>query len=139
MTPPDRVVFDAEPLVGHASEEHGSDAVETYLTAVQNGDTEGLVSYVTLTEIRYVLARMYDRGLVDDYIEWLQSIGVTPVGVGEVWSTAADFVLECNPALGDAVALATAADAEAILLVGADDDYDDVSGVDVVRFRDEPA
>lgn len=139
MTPPDRVVFDAEPLVGHANDEQGSEAVERYLTAVQNGETEGLVSYVTLTEVRYVLARMYDRGIADEYLAWIQTIGVTPVGVGEVWSAAADFVLECNPALGDAVALATAADAEAVLLVGADDDYDGVSGVDVVRFRDEPA
>lgn len=139
MTPPDSVVFDAEPLVAHADDEPGSESVGTYLTAVQNGETGGLVSYVTLTEVRYVLARMYDREIADDYLEWLQAIGVTPVGVGEVWASAADFVLECNPALGDAVALATAADAEAVLLVGADDDYDSVSGVEVVRFREEPA
>lgn len=139
MTPPDRVVFDAEPIVAHADDEPGSEAVETYLTAVQNGDTEGLVSYVTLTEVRYVLARMHDRGTADQYLDWLQTLGVTPVDVGEVWSAAADVVLEYNPALGDALALATAADAEAALLVGADDDYDGISGVDVVRFRDEPA
>jgi len=40
-------------------------------------------------------------------------------------------------ALGDAYALATADAVDGTLLVGADDDFDDVED-DVVRFRDEP-
>ena len=39
----------------------------------------------------------------------------------------------------DAFALATAARTDATLLVGADDDYDDVADVPVVRFRTDSA
>jgi hypothetical protein len=53
-------------------------------------------------------------------------------------ATAAEYVLDYNPALGDSFALATAEHMEATLLVGADDDYDTVTGVSIQRFRTEP-
>lgn len=139
MTVPERLVFDAEPLVAHADGEPGSDAVETYLSTVLNGDTSGFVHHVTLTEIRYVIARKYGPDVADEYLEWVLAVGVTPIGAEGTWKRAADFVLDCNPALGDAYALATAQDRDATLLVGADDDYDGVDGVVIERFRTEPA
>jgi len=42
------------------------------------------------------------------------------------------------PALGDAFALATAERVGGTLLIGADDDYDDVEDVSLVRFRADP-
>jgi hypothetical protein len=41
MAIPDRVVFDAEPLIAHADEERGSDVVEESLDAVAAEDTAG--------------------------------------------------------------------------------------------------
>ena len=37
MVVPDSVVFDAEPMIAHADDEPGSDAVEEYLDAVASG------------------------------------------------------------------------------------------------------
>lgn len=139
MTIPDRVVFDAEPLVAHANDEPGSKVVDAHLTDVATGDAAGYVNHVTLTEIRYVIGRMYDRTVADEYVEWVLDIGVDPVSSENVWQRAAEFVLDCNPALGDAYALATAKEREATLLVGADDDYDGVDGVVIERIRTEPA
>jgi predicted nucleic acid-binding protein len=76
MAVPDRVVFDAEPLIAHADDEPGSDVVEEYLDAVAVEDTTGSVSCVTLTEIRYTLARKYDRTTADDYLDWLEDLGI---------------------------------------------------------------
>ena len=137
MTIPDRVVFDAEPLVAHADDEPGSEVVEEYLDAVAADDTTGYVSYVTLTEVRYILAGKYDRGIADEYIDWLTDFGIEPVGVADCWKTTADHVVSHNPALGDAFALATADHLDATLLVGADDDYDAVDDVSITRFRNE--
>ena len=139
MTVPDRVVFDAEPLVAHADDEPGSDVVETYLDTVGVGETTGCVSYVTLTEVRYILARKYDRTTADEYINWLTDLGVKPVDVADIWDVTADHVLSHNPALGDAFALATADHFDATLLVGADDDYDAVDDVSITRFRSDAA
>jgi predicted nucleic acid-binding protein len=139
MAVPNHVVFDAEPLIAHADDEPGSDVVEKYLDAVAVGDTAGYVSCVNLAEIRYTLARKYDRTTADDYLDWLDDLGIETMDVAAIWIEASEFILKYNPALGDSFALATAEDVGATLLVGGDDDYDDVSDVPIERFRDGSA
>jgi predicted nucleic acid-binding protein len=139
MAVPDRVVFDAEPLIAHADDEPGSDVVEEYLDAVAVEDTTGYVSCVTRTEIRYTLARKYDRTTADDYLDWLDDLGIETRDIEAVWVEASEFILKYNPALGDSFALATAEAVDATLLVGGDNDYDDVSDVPIERFRDGSA
>lgn len=86
-----------------------------------------------------MLARKYSRSTADEYVSWLDDLGVETVGAEDVWIDASDRILEHNPALGDSFALATAEDLGATLLVGGDDDYDDVDGVPIERFRDGSA
>ena len=139
MPVPDRVVFDAEPLIAHADDEPGSDVVEEYLDAVAVEDTVGYASCVNLAEIRYTIARKYNRDTADEYLDWLADLGIKTVDVGDAWLAASEYVLKHNPALGDSFALATAEDVEGMLLVGADSDYDEVSDVPIDRFCDESA
>lgn len=139
MAIPDHVVFDTEPLVAHADDELGSEIVEEYLDAVAVEDTDGYINRVNLTEVRYILARKYDRTVADGYLDWLLNLGLTPVDTDTVWIEAAEYVLEYNPALGDSFALATAEHIGATLLVGADDDYDEITEGSIERFRDESA
>ena len=136
MVVPDRVVFDAEPLVAHADGEPGSEVVSSYLDAVGETDCAGFVSWVNLSEVRYILVRKYDRQTADEYVGWLLNFGVEGVDVGSLWIDAAEYVIEYNPALGDSFALATADHIGGTLLVGGDTDYDDVTGVPIDRFRD---
>ncbi|MYL17233.1 PIN domain-containing protein [Halorubrum terrestre] len=136
MSVPDRVVFDAEPLIAHADDEPGSEVVEEYLDAVAVEDTIGYASYVNLVEIRYTIARKYDRDTADEYLDWLTDLGIKTVDVGDTWMDASEYTLRYNPALGDSFALATAEHVGATLLVGGDDDYDDVSNIPFERFRD---
>ena len=138
MNVPDRIVFDAEPLIAHADDELGSDAVEEYLDAVAAEDTTGYACCVNLAEIRYTLAGKYDRTTADEYLGWLSNLGVEPVDVGDTWVEASEYILACNPALGDSFALAVAETVDATLIVGGDDDYDEVSDIPIERFRDGP-
>jgi predicted nucleic acid-binding protein len=139
MEVPDRVVFDAEPLIAHADDEPGSDVVERYLDAVAVEDAAGYTSCVNLAEIRYTIARKYDRDTADEYLDWLTDLGIETVDVGDAWREASEYVLQYNPALGDSFALATAEDVEATLLVGGDDDYDEISDIPIERFREGSA
>lgn len=132
----ERIVFDAEPLVAHAAGELGSNAVVPYLDAVAADDASGYVNCVTLSEVRYVLARTSGRQRADEYVDWLEDLGVETVGADELWTAASEYVLEYNPALGDAFALATAEHVDGTLLVGGDDDYEEVTDVPIERFRD---
>lgn len=135
MSYPDRVVFDAEPLVAFADDEPGSETVADYLEAVVLGDSDGIVNLVNATEVRYILARKYDDDTAGTFLGWLWSVGVTSFDAEPVWEVAADYVVNHNPALGDAYALATAEQLDATLVVGGDDDYEDVKTVAVDRFR----
>jgi uncharacterized protein with PIN domain len=139
MVVPDSVVFDAEPLIAHADDEPGSDVVEEYLDAVAVEDTAGYASCANLAEIRYTIARKYDRPTADEYLDWLTDLGIETVEVGDSWQEASEYILRYDPALGDSFALATAEEVEATLLVGGDDDYDEVSDVPLERFRDGSA
>lgn len=135
---PERVVFDAEPLVAHADGEPGSEAVSDYLEAVADQELEGHVSAVNLAEVRYVLARKYARSVAEEYVDWLADLGVRTAETTSTWRLASDFVIDHNPALGDAFALATAADLDATLVVGGDAEYAGVGDVRIERFRDGP-
>lgn len=130
------MVFDAEPLIAHADDELGAEYVAKLLNAGESGDRGGYPSQTTLAEVRCVLARNHDRALADEYLDWLVTIGVEPVDTDGVWRQTADYVLRYSPALGDAVALATAERLGAVLVVGGDDDYGEVADVPVERFRD---
>ncbi len=136
---PDHLVFDAEPLVAHALDERGATTVSTYLDAVGLEDVAGYVNWVNVCEVRYIVARLTDRSVADEYIEWLFELGLKPVDTESVWMSAADHVLAYNPALGDSFALATAASVDGTLLVGGDDDYNEVVDIEIERFRDGPA
>ena len=132
---PDCVVFDAEPLIAHADDEPGSDVVEEYLDAVAVEDAAGYTSCVNLSEVRYTIARKYDRDTADEYIDWLTDLGIKTADVGDSWVKASEYILQYNPALGDSFALAAAEDVGWTLLVGGDDDYDKISNIPIERFR----
>lgn len=139
MSIPDPIVFDAEPLVAHAADEPGSETAETYLDAVAAADADGYVSCVTLAEVRYILARAYDRETATEYLRWIRELEIEPIDVDELWVDASEYVLEYNPALGDSFALATAEYVDGTLLVGGDDDYEAVTDVAIEQFRDGSA
>ncbi len=135
-TTPDRLVFDAEPLVAHAADESGASTVADYLEDVGLESIDGYTNWVNVSEVRYILSRKYDRTVADEYLEWLFDLGLEPVAVEPIWRGASEHVLEYNPALGDSFALATAAHVDGTLLVGGDDDYDEITDVPIERFRD---
>lgn len=134
----DTIVFDTEPLVAYLDDEPGSDSVEAWIDRVASGEIEGYISPVTKTEVLYVGSRVGFRPAdVRASLERLGELGVTVYDPRECWDAAAALKETYPMALGDAYALATADAVNGMLLVGADDDFDDVTA-DIVRFRDEP-
>jgi predicted nucleic acid-binding protein len=134
---PERVVFDAEPLVAYFCDEPGSDTVETYVDAVE-GATDGFISAVNLAEVHYVVRAIDGEERADAVVTVLEESGIRRVDTDDVWPVAAGLKFRYAPALGDAFALGTAAQLDATLLVGADEDYEGVDDVSVTRFRTEP-
>lgn len=133
-TLPETIIFDTEPLVAYFCNEPGSDTVETYLEAVE-GSADGYISAINLAEVHYIVRAIDGEERADAVVDILEESGIRRVDTDKTWLMAADFKFRYSPALGDAFALATAAHVDGTLLVGADDDYDDVTDVQIVRFR----
>jgi predicted nucleic acid-binding protein len=135
----ERVVFDTEPLVAYLLDEEGAESVGEYLDRVVEGSAVSFVSPVTLTEVHYISHYYGAQQSPDDLLGELQASGVNQVKASVCWRDAARYKREYQVALGDAYSLATAAHVDGTLLVGADDDFDGVEDVDMVRFRENSA
>lgn len=139
MTRSDSVVFDAEPLLAYLADEPGAPLVEQYVEDVRDGDADAYISTVTLTEVKYVADRYLAKSKVTEFVESLLEHGVERVDASTCWYEAAEIKNEDTVSLGDAFVLATAQERGATALVGADDDFDGISRIDVERFRENPA
>lgn len=146
MTEP--FIFDAEPLIAYLYDEPGSDRVENILADVYDDDADAAMSEVTATEIAYKTAwlRAEDRPTDDDLELGRRQVrnfvdgGVELVPPTESWETAATVKMHDGIALGDAFAVALATERDATLLVGADDDFEEVGvSVEIERIRTDPA
>jgi predicted nucleic acid-binding protein len=135
---PETIIFDAEPLIAYFCNEPGSDTVETYVDAVE-GAADGYISAINLAEVHYVVRAIDGEERADAVVDVLEESGIRRVDTEQTWAAAADFKFRYAPALGDAFALGTAAHVDGMLLVGADDDYDDITDVPITRFRTDPA
>lgn len=146
------VVFDAEPLLAFSFDEPGAGEVKHWLDQVYDGDLEGYISTLNLTEFRYIAVRKASVEQADAQIENFRDMGVTAYNVDDLWKAASEVKAEHNPSLGDAYAVATAKakaldndDEEKVtLLVGADGDYNSFENDEsyehlLERFRDQPA
>ncbi|XGI84207.1 PIN domain-containing protein [Halorutilales archaeon Cl-col2-1] len=132
----ERIVFDTEPLVAQAASETGEEVVESYLDRVKEGDLEGFVSPVTLTEVKYITQRVETAIPTDVFLSWIQTL-LHRVDASDCWNDAARYKEKHQVALGDAYSLATANYVDGTLLAGADDDFDTIDDVDVERFRED--
>ena len=135
---PETIVFDAEPLIAYFCDELGSDTVETYLEATERA-ADGYISAINLAEVHYIVRAIDGAERADAVVDVLEESGIRRIDTEQTWAPAADFKFRYSPALGDAFALGTAAHVDGALLVGADDGYDDVTDVPIIRFRTEPA
>ena len=114
----------------------GAETVARHLRAIQVNECEGYCSVVNVTALHYILSRESDPERADEYVAWLETSGVTFLDAGECWRRAGHVVYTYNSALGDSYALATAATLECSLCIGGDAEYDEVTDVEVIRFRE---
>jgi len=135
---PDTIVFDAEPLIAYFCNEPGSETVETYVNAAE-GAANGYISAINLAEVHYIVRAIDGETRADTVVAVLEESGIRRVDTERIWRVAADFKFRYAPAIGDAFALGTAAHVDGTLLVGADDDYDDITDVPITRFRTDSA
>lgn len=141
-------VFDTEAIIAYLYNEPGHETVASKLDAVFEGETQGSLSEANASEVFYLVARF--EGTPDDKptkaslrdadhdLRALERQGLT-IRVAS-WRLAGEIKADGNISLADANAVALAAEHNATLVVGADDDFDELPlDVDLSQFRTDPA
>lgn len=136
------LVFDAEPVIAYGLDERGATVVAELFDQIASGDRSGAMSGVTFAEVHYIVTREATETAADEYVEFLRTVGIEPCGVTGLNRAVSRFKREYGVALGDSFALATAAQRDATLVAGADDDFDEIETrpdePSVRRFRTMP-
>lgn len=137
-------VFDTEPLIAFLYTEAGHEEVADRLSAVRAGDVDGAIAEVTASELLYLIARIEG----DDGRATNESMRVADRDVRSIarqglsieradWATVGEIKAAGGVSLGDAHAVALAADRDATLVVGADGDFEELPvEVDIEQVRD---
>ncbi len=143
-------VFDTEPLIAYFYDEPGARDVTERLQAIDSDHASGAISHATATEVVYKVARLetgnpnqippgedeFDIGKQD--LRILRGFGVTIET--PPWSTVACIKGAGGISLGDSYAAALAIEREALLVIGADPEFGDLSDdIDLQQIREEPA
>jgi predicted nucleic acid-binding protein len=56
-----RLLFDTHAFLAFFNREDGSETIRNHMDAIQNGDAEGFVATITLTELAYIYSRKLDE------------------------------------------------------------------------------
>lgn len=141
----DTYVFDTEAIIAFLYDEPGHDRVGELLEEVEAGEVDGLLSETNASEVYYLVVRI--EGTAEDEptpaslraadrdIRTLERRGVAVERAD--WRLAGEVKADGDISLADAYGVALAADRDATLVAGGDDDFDALPvAVDVEQFRD---
>lgn len=136
-------VFDTEAIVAFLYGEPGHDAVASLLADVFDGDASGYLAETNAAEVFYLVSRFEGDGdepsteslrTADRDVRSLERRGLTIARAN--WRDAGEVKAHGAISMADAHAVALAHGRDATLVVGADDDFEDLPvAVDVRRFR----
>jgi predicted nucleic acid-binding protein len=131
----ERLTFDSETILAFYLGEEGGTVVRDSLEKVQNGDAEGYINILNLTEIYYILYRV-DPELAEEKQRNLRLYGlkVIPIEDDDLWREAARIKGKHTLSLADAFAAATAKILKSKLMVGSDKEFKELS-IQLLRIR----
>ncbi|WP_254521671.1 PIN domain-containing protein [Natrinema caseinilyticum] len=141
----DRYVFDTEAIIAYLYGEPGHDFVAEVLTAVFAGDADGFLAELNASEVFSLVARFEGTNaevstpdsfrIADRDLRAIERQGLAVASAD--WRLTGTVKADGHVSLADAAAVALASERDATLLVGGDDDFDDLPlEVSCERFRD---
>lgn len=140
----DSYVFDTEAIIAFLYDEPGHETVAALLEDVFDGAAEGLLAELNASEVYYLVSRFEGENdepttvslrTADRDIRALERQGLTIQRTD--WRLAGEIKADGSISLADAHAVALASERDATLVVGGDDDFDDLPvEVSLEQFRE---
>lgn len=131
----DRLTFDVEAILAFFLGEPGAELVKDNLEKVQKKEIEGYINILNLTEIYYILSRVSPK-LAEEKQRNLRLYGLKIVAISDngLWREAAKLKCDHSMSLADAFAVVTAQNLKTKLIVGSDEEFNNLN-VELLRIR----
>ncbi len=131
----ERLAFDSEAILAFYLGEEGGATVRDLLQKIQNGEAEGYLNLLNLTEIYYILCRL-NPALAEKKQRNLRLYGlkIVPIEDNGLWRETAQIKSKHAMSLADAFAVATAQACNATLVVGRDEEFNGLN-LPLMRIR----
>jgi predicted nucleic acid-binding protein len=131
----ERLTFDSEAILAFYLGEASGELVRDSLEKIQNGEAEGYINVLNLTEIYYILSRVSPK-IAEEKQRNLRLYGlkVVPIEDNGLWREAAKIKCDHSLSLADAFAVATAESLKTKLVAGSDKEFNNLN-VQLVRIR----
>jgi predicted nucleic acid-binding protein len=131
----DQLTFDSEPILAFFLGEAGGNQVASILEKISNGEAQGYINIINLTEVHYILSRISPE-VSKEKQRILRSYGikVVPIEDNGLWCEAGKIKCDHALSLADAFAVATAQSINATLVVGSDKEFNGLN-VKLLRVR----
>ncbi len=129
------LTFDSEAILAFFIGEEGGEQVRDILLKVQQGEIQGYLNIINLTEIYYIIFRVSPK-LAEEKQKNLRLFGlkIIPIDDNGLWREAANAKCNHSLSLADAFAVATAEHFKTKLVVGSDEEFNNLN-IQLLRVR----
>ena len=129
------LTFDSEPILAFFLGEASGRQVIDILEKIENGEAQGYINIINLTEVQYILSRISPK-IAEEKQRILRIYGlkVVPIEDNCIWREAAQIKCNHSMSLADAFAVATAKNLKTKLVVGTDKEFKNLD-VELLKIR----
>ncbi len=135
-----RYCLDASALVIYIVEQRRDPDLDSAMTEIEEGRSEGIISTVNLAEFHRALTRIASEEDADRYVVWIREsrISIIPPDIDTAIMSSVkkhSYARASSPfAWGDAFCLSTALNNNADVLITADREFDKVTDISIMKI-----
>jgi len=108
MSSKTKLLFDTHAFLAFFNREDGSETIRNHLDAIQNGDAEGFVATITLTELAYIYTRNADAASARVRVMQIQHSKLTLIPLTAEIAVDAGTIKRPGISVADAIIAASA-------------------------------
>ena len=127
-----KLLFDTHAFLAFFNREAGSETIKKLLDTIQNGDAEGFVATITLTELAYIYSRKSDAATARLRVIQVQGSKLQLIPLSAEIAVEAGMMKRPGISVADAIIAASALSVRASVVTN--DPHFDEMGVEVVGY-----
>ena len=132
MSSKTRLLFDTHAVLAFFNSENGSETIRKHLDAIQNGDAEGFVATITLTELAYIYTRKADAASARLRVLQIQHSKLNLIPLTAEIAVDAGIIKRPGISVADAIIAASAGSVDASVVTN--DPHFSQMGVEVTGY-----